>query len=63
MNILGDRLSPGRAAVSSVSTELADRIQSLAEYAVRAGCDAVLLHVLASGAPLRERRLVFQSHC
>ncbi|WP_244456703.1 aspartate/glutamate racemase family protein [Agrobacterium pusense] len=52
MNILDDSLSPDRAAVSSITTELADRIQSLAEYAVKAGCNAVLFTCSAFGSAI-----------
>lgn len=52
MNILDDSLSPDRAAVSGVTTELADRIQSLAEYAARAGCDAVLFTCSSFGSAI-----------
>lgn len=52
MNILDDSLSPDRAAVSSVTEELADRIQFLAEYAVKAGCDAVLFTCSSFGSAI-----------
>lgn len=52
MNILDDSLSPDRAAVSSVTPELADRIQSLSEYALRAGCDAVLFTCSSFGSAI-----------
>lgn len=52
MNILDDSLSPDRAAVSGVTPQLADRIQLLAEYAVKSGCDAVLFTCSSFGSAI-----------
>ncbi|UWU25559.1 MULTISPECIES: aspartate/glutamate racemase family protein [unclassified Rhizobium] len=49
VNLLEDSLSPDRAKTDEITPELAERIFSLAEYALKAKCDAVLFTCSAFG--------------
>ncbi|WP_454702366.1 aspartate/glutamate racemase family protein [Agrobacterium burrii] len=52
VNILEDSLSPDRAAVAEVTRELTERIYALADYALKANCDAILFTCSSFGSAI-----------
>jgi len=52
INLLEDSLSPDRAAVSSMTAELEERILLLAEYAIKARSDAILFTCSSFGSAI-----------